>query len=119
MLPPMLLIQTTTPTRDEALRLARGLVEQHLVACAQLSDIESVYLWDGKLQQEHECRLLLKTSADKWPEVERFIRERHSYDLPAIFAVPVTQASEAYAAWVSDVTHEAKGLAPHGGTTAR
>jgi len=103
----MLLIQTTTPTRDEALRLARELVEQRLVVCAQLSDIESVYQWDGKLQQEPECRLLLKTSDDKRPEVERFIRERHSYDVPAIFAVPVTQASEAYAAWVHDTTRDA------------
>ncbi len=102
----MLLIHTTTPTRDEALRLSRALVEQRLVACAQLSDIESIYLWEGRLQQEPECRLLLKTSDDKWPEVERFIRERHSYKVPAIFAVPVTQASEAYAAWVNDTTHD-------------
>lgn len=100
----MLLIQTTTPTRDEALRLARELVEQQLVACAQISDIESVYLWDGQLQQEPECRLLLKTADDNWPEVERFIRERHSHEVPAIFAVPVTLASEAYAAWVNDST---------------
>lgn len=112
----MLLIQTTTPTRDEALRLARALVEQRLVACAQLSDIESVYLWDGQLQQEPECRLLLKTADDKWPEVERFIRERHSHEVPAIFAVPVTQASQAYAAWVSDVTREDTGQAAHGPT---
>lgn len=115
----MLLIQTTTPTRDEALRLARELVEQRLVACAQLSNIESVYLWEGKLQQEPECRLLLKTSDDKWPEVERFIRERHSYEVPAIFAVPVTQASEAYTAWVSEVTHEATSQAAHGSTPPR
>lgn len=103
----MLLIQTTTPTRDEALRLARGLVEQGLVACAQLCDIESIYLWDGQLQQEPECRLLLKTSADKWPEVERFIRERHSHEVPAIFALPVTQVSQAYGAWVHERTRAA------------
>ena len=103
----MLLIHTTTPTRDEALRLARELVEQGLVACAQLSDIESVYLWQGALQQEPECRLLLKTSDDKWPEVERFIQERHSYEVPAIFAVPVTQASEGYVNWVTETTRGA------------
>lgn len=103
----MLLIQTTTPTRDEALRLARALVEQRLVACAQISAIESTYLWDGNLQQEPECRLLLKTSDDKWPEVERFIRERHSHEVPAIFAVPVTQASEGYANWVAETTRGA------------
>jgi len=100
----MLLIQTTTPTRDEALRLARGLVEQHLVACAQLSNIESIYLWDGQLQQAPECRLLLKTTEAKWPDVERFIREHHSYDVPAIFAVPATHVNEAFAAWVQDST---------------
>lgn len=103
----MLLIHTTTPTRDEALRLARELVEQHLVACAQISAIESVYLWAGNLQQEPECRLLLKTSDDKWPEVERFIQERHSYEVPAIFAVPVTQASEGYANWVTETARGA------------
>lgn len=103
----MLLIQTTTPTRDEALRLARELVKQRLVACAQVCDIESVYLWDGGLQQEPECRLQLKTTEDRWPEVERFIREWHSYDVPAIFAVPVTQASEAYCAWVRECTRAA------------
>jgi len=103
----MLLIQTTTPTRDEALRLARELVERRLVACAQLCNIESVYLWDGNLQQEPECRLLLKTSDDKWPEVERFIRERHSHEVPAIFSVSVTQASEGYANWVAETTRGA------------
>lgn len=61
----MLLIQTTPPTRDEALRIASGLVEQHLVACAQLSDVESVYLWDGKLQQEHEWRLGAREHASR------------------------------------------------------
>lgn len=115
----MLLIQTTTPTRDEAQRLARELVEQRLVACAQISAIESVYLWEGKLQQEPEYRLLLKTSDDKWPEVERFIQERHSYEVPAIFAVPVTLASEAYANWVHGATHEATNQAAHGTTQPR
>ena len=97
----LLAVLTTTATRDDALRIARALVEQRLVACAQLSAIESVYRWDGAVQQEPEWRLLLKTTAARWPEVEAAIRAIHPYELPAIVALPVAAASGDYGDWVA------------------
>lgn len=100
----LLAVFTTTASREDARRIASALVERGLVACAQLSDIESVYRWKGSLQQEPECRLMLKTTAARYAAVEAAIRELHAYELPAVFAVPVTQAFGSYAAWVREET---------------
>lgn len=100
----LLAVFTTTATRDEAQRIATALVEQGLVACAQLSDIDSIYRWDGALQHSSECRLLLKTTVGRYAAVEALIRQLHAYELPAIYAVPVAQASAPYADWVRGIT---------------
>jgi uncharacterized protein involved in tolerance to divalent cations len=77
---------TTVARRDDARRIARALVERGLVACAQISEIESFYAWGGALQQEPEFRLLLKTTAARYAAVEAVVREMHPYELPAIHA---------------------------------
>ena len=100
----LIAVVTTLATRDDARRIAWDLVERGLVACAQLSDIESVYAWQGAVQQEPEVRLLMKTTADRYADVEAAIRAMHPYDLPAIYALPVTAALPAYASWVTGGT---------------
>ena len=100
----LLAVVTTTATREEAARIATTLVEQGLVACAQLSDIDSIYRWKGVVQQDRECRLVLKTTAARYAAVEAAILAQHSYELPAVFAVPVSQASEGYARWINEET---------------
>ncbi len=97
----LLAVFTTVATREDARRIAQALVERGLVACAQLSDIESVYRWDGITQQEPEVRLMLKTCAARYQAVEAALRALHPYELPAIFAIPVSAASADYAAWVT------------------
>ncbi len=98
----MLVVFTTLPNADSARAMARMLVERHLVACAQVEGIESFYRWQGAVQHEPEHRLMLKTTANRYPAVEAAIREQHPYELPAIYAVPVAQAFEPYANWVTD-----------------
>ena len=93
---------TTVGNRDDARRIAQALVERHLVACAQISAIESFYHWDGALQDDSEFRLLLKTVDTQYDAVERAIRELHPYDLPAIYALPIDRIHAPYAAWVRD-----------------
>ena len=80
--------------------MAKALVERRLAACAQISEIESVYRWDGALRHEPEFRIMFKTAAARYAEVEAAIRELHSYELPAIYALAVEQADAGYAAWV-------------------
>ncbi len=97
----LLAVFTTVGSREQAQRIADALVSRGLVACAQISEIESVYVWQGALQREPEFRLLLKTTAAQYAAVQSAIRELHAYELPAIFAVEVTHAFEPYAAWVA------------------
>lgn len=102
----LIAVVTTVATMDDARRMARALVERKLVACAQIEPVESFYEWDGQVNGEPEQRLLLKTTEDRYAEVEAAIREMHGYALPAIYALPVVQAFGPYADWV------AKGAAP-------
>ena len=91
---------TTVGSRDAARAMARTLVERGLVACAQISAIESFYRWDGGLQDDREWRLLLKTVESRYAEVEAAIRALHGYELPAIYALPLAHADAPYADWV-------------------
>lgn len=96
------LVVTTVGSRDEAMQLARALVEARLAACAQVSRIDSVYRWQGAVHAEPEHRVLFKIVAARYAEVEAAIRARHPYALPAIHALPTAAAEAAYAAWVRD-----------------
>jgi periplasmic divalent cation tolerance protein len=98
---PFLLVVTTVGQRDEAERIARALVERGLAACAQISAIDSFYAWDGAVQHDPEFRVLFKVAVDAYDDAERAIRELHSYDLPAIHAIPLERALAPYAAWVT------------------
>jgi periplasmic divalent cation tolerance protein len=94
-------VLTTTDSRDEARRISEALVELGLAACAQISEIESVYEWQGRIQRDTEFRLFVKTTRERYDAVERAIRERHSYDLPAIYAIELDRVYAPYADWVA------------------
>ncbi len=99
-------VVTTVANRDDALRLAHTLVERRLAACAQISQIESIYSWKGAIQQEPELRVLFKTTDERYALVESTIRELHPYDLPAIHAFAFEHVFPAYAEWI---VHNAAG----------
>jgi periplasmic divalent cation tolerance protein len=116
---PLCLVLTTVATREDAQRLARAMVEQRLAACAQISAIDSVYRWNGALQQEPEWRLLLKTTVAARPALQIALRAAHPYQLPAIVALPM-QAQEDFAGWVAaEVNQQASHQPPAHGLTAR
>ena len=93
----------TAPNADEARRIAKELVERQLAACVQiLPEIESVYRWNGDVQRETELLLLAKTTAAQFDDLERAVREIHSYDTPEIVAVPMAHVSEPYRVWLVD-----------------
>jgi len=96
----LLLVVTTVGSRDEADRIARALVEQRLAACAQISAIDSYYVWEDEVRHDAEFRVLFKVAASAYDEAEQAIRALHSYELPAIHAIPVERAHAPYADWV-------------------
>ena len=92
---------TAVGQRAQAQRLARVLVEQRLVASAQISAIESFYVWDDAVQHKREFRLLCKTTGENYQAVEEIIRKHHPYDLPAIYACPFERVYAPYADWIA------------------
>lgn len=97
-----LLVLTNLPDTAGAQALARRLVEDGLVACANvLAPCTSIYRWQGEVEEATETPLLLKLAAAAYPAVEAAIRAAHPYELPEIVAVPVEQGLPAYLAWVA------------------
>ena len=102
----MIIVITTTPTLDEAERLARLIVELNLAACVQiLPQITSVFSWEGKVQTEGEHLLLIKTLEEKFDELSDFIRQHHSYEVPEIVAIRAERASEDYNKWIAEAVN--------------
>ena len=96
----LLAVMTTIDSEEGAQSIARALVEGKLAACVQISSIRSLYRWDGDVQDDPELRLLIKTTRERYADVEALIRELHTYDVPAIVAVDIAAASKEYAQWV-------------------
>ena len=91
----------TAANGEEATRLAEMLVGAHLAACVQiLPEIESVYRWQGKIERSSEVLLIVKTTREKFDELEREVRALHSYDTPEIVAVPIVTGSAPYLEWL-------------------
>ncbi len=93
-------VLTTTDSLDEARAIATALVDRKLAACAQISSIESIYTWQGATQKAQEYRLLAKTASGRYADVEAAIRELHSYELPAIYALDMARSYGPFAEWV-------------------
>jgi periplasmic divalent cation tolerance protein len=103
-----LLIVLTTITDRRAAELARTLVDEHLAACVNvLGPMTSTYRWNGRLEQEIEHQVFIKTTATRLAEVESRLRQLHSYELPEFIVLKPEAASAAYAAWVRAETQEA------------
>ncbi|MFZ4985641.1 MAG: divalent-cation tolerance protein CutA [Blastocatellia bacterium] len=98
------IVVLTTVDADEAgRRLARLLVESRLAACVQiLPPMTSVYRWQSRLAETAEWLLLIKTFHRLYPEVERAIRDNHSYQTPEILALPVVAGAPDYLAWLAE-----------------
>ena len=85
---------------DEATSLARALLEERLIACANIHETRSIYRWKGDVVDEPEQVLICKTSPSSAQDAARRIEELHSYEVPCVLQIQPTQANAAYAAWV-------------------
>ena len=87
--------------REEARRIGRALVEERLAACVNIAgDVESMYWWEGQVQDDREVVLLAKTTRTRFPSLEARARALHSYEVPCIVALPIVGGSDAYLAWL-------------------
>jgi periplasmic divalent cation tolerance protein len=98
------IITTTYPDKESAKSVAKLLVEKRLVACAQIIPIESVYLWQGKIHDEEETMLIAKSKNLLFDKIIATIRENHSYEVPQIVQIPITDGLPEYLKWIADST---------------
>jgi periplasmic divalent cation tolerance protein len=101
----ILLAVTTLPDAESARALAARLVELRVAACVNvMAPCNSVYRWQGKVENAEEVPLLIKTTAARYADLEAAIRAAHPYELPEIVAIPVARGLPDYLAWVAAET---------------
>ena len=104
-----LLVLTTCGNDEDASTLARLLVERRLAACVSVvANVASTYRWQGRVEQDQETLLIIKTAAARLIEVEATIRAHSKYELPEVIALPVTAGGADYLAWVGESVAEFK-----------
>ncbi len=96
-----LVVLTTWPNAETARAAARKMVEEKLIACANIvPGVESIYRWEGKLETSAEVLLILKTTSSRYAAVQSRIKELHSYEVPEIIALPIAAGLPQYLNWV-------------------
>ena len=94
-------VLTNLPDSESAFNLARELVRRRVAACVNvLPAATSFYRWQGKFEEASEHPVLVKTTQDRYADLETAIRELHPYEVPEIIAWPVTAGLPAYLAWI-------------------
>lgn len=99
------LLYVTASDVQEAAKIARTLVEERLVACANvLGAVRSFYRWEGEIQDDEEAVLIAKTGAERVEEATARIKALHSYDVPCVVAVPLVGGNEEFLTWIASET---------------
>lgn len=95
-------VLTTTGGREEAVKIARILLERRLAGCVQvLGPVSSLYWWKGRIEEAEEWLCIIKSREDLYEELEKTIRENHSYEVPEIITMPIVSGSRSYLEWMS------------------
>ncbi|XP_069630046.1 protein CutA isoform X2 [Haliaeetus albicilla] len=93
----------TCPNETVAKELARTMVEKQLAACVNiLPHVTSIYEWKGKVEEDSEVLLMIKTRSSRIPALADFVRSAHPYEVAEVVAVPVAQGNPPYLRWVWD-----------------
>jgi periplasmic divalent cation tolerance protein len=102
-------ILVTSASLREAKRIAKHLVEAKLAACVNISaPVRSIYRWEGKIADEGEYLLFIKSTRDLFPELKAAIASIHSYHTPEIICLPIIDGSRNYLQWIGDSTKKAE-----------
>ena len=104
-MPEFIVVFVTCGSEEEALKIAHSLVEERLAACVNLvSPVRSIYRWEGKIWDEKEWILIIKTQKERFEELERKVKSLHSYSVPEIIGLPIVEGSSSYLQWLLEET---------------
>ena len=95
----------TCGSEEEASKIAHALVDERLAACANMiSPIRSIYRWQGKICDEREWLLVVKTRETRFQDLEKRVKSLHSYEVPEIISLPILAGSSSYLSWLEEST---------------
>ena len=98
-----IIIFITTASKKEAEKIAGTLVKEKLAACCNIIDsVSSIFRWKGKICNENELLLIVKSSSELFNEIVKKVKAMHSYDVPEIIALPIIDGSDDYLKWIDD-----------------
>jgi periplasmic divalent cation tolerance protein len=99
------IIYTTTRNEAESKKIAEALIKEKLVACANIIPrVFSIYEWQGKIEEENESSIIMKTRQNLVKETIARIKELHSYDVPGIEVIDIVEGNDNYFEWIEKVT---------------
>lgn len=98
-----IVVMVTGASVRECKKIARHLLEKRLIACANLfPQIRSLYRWKGKIADEKECWMILKSSRELFPAIQTEVETLHSYHVPEVIALPIIDGSLNYLNWIGE-----------------
>jgi periplasmic divalent cation tolerance protein len=101
-------VLSTVPNEQVGEKIARALLEEHLVACVNIvPGVRSLYRWQGAIQDEQELLLVIKTRADRYEKLEQRLKELHPYDVCEVLAFDVAAGAKTYLDWILAETRDA------------
>ena len=104
-MPDALVVLVTVGSESEAETIATALLDERLAACVTIGGpIRSLYRWQGRIADDREWQLVIKTRSDLFDALADRVRALHSYDVPEILGLPVTAGSPAYLEWLEEAT---------------
>jgi periplasmic divalent cation tolerance protein len=99
----LLVVLVTFPDLEKARSIGKRLVENRLAACVNLIPaIESIYTWQGAVEQSNEVLAIFKTTSANWADFEAALQQAHPYEVPEIVAIKPEAVSALYERWVAD-----------------
>ena len=109
-LEPLSLIISSVGTEQQAVEISEELIERQLATCVNIVPcLRSIYRWKGKICEDTEYLLLVKSPTALFDEISAAIRELHSYELPEILAIPIERAEGAFHEWILHMVATADG----------
>lgn len=98
-----IVVFVTAKDKQEAQKIARRLVEDKLIACANIVDgVKSVFWWQGKTDEADETLLIMKSEKRLFKKIAAAVKALHSYDLPEVIALPIVEGSADYLKWMKE-----------------
>ncbi len=99
-----IMVFVTTKDKAEAEKISQALLEEKIIACANIiNPVSSCFHWLGKIDTSEECLVIMKSRASLFAELDDRVRALHSYEVPEVLALPIIEGSDAYLAWMGKV----------------